>query len=251
MADAKITALNELAATPDGGDLLAIVDGGTETKKITVTNLTAGVGGGTPQLTISTVFESTARFTTTFIGGGIATVNATEMQVGTSATITSSSKVLLFVVAGGNYDSPFASNSQFSTLGNYIRIEGTDYHMYFGVGALTVEGTGSGITYTGSQYGFKRTRASSGAAETSATNADGATETATVFTLVNQRSLHAKKTGTTNIKFYNDRTLEATHTTNLPSAALGTVMQIAVSNLGVASNTNIGMGFYNYSQDAE
>jgi len=39
MADAKITALNELAATPDDSDILPIVDGGTETKKITVTNL--------------------------------------------------------------------------------------------------------------------------------------------------------------------------------------------------------------------
>jgi len=39
MANAKITALNELNATPDGADVLPIVDGGTETKKITVTNL--------------------------------------------------------------------------------------------------------------------------------------------------------------------------------------------------------------------
>jgi len=43
MADAKITALNELNATPDGADVLPIVDGGTETKKITVTNLLGSV----------------------------------------------------------------------------------------------------------------------------------------------------------------------------------------------------------------
>lgn len=48
MADQKITALTELAATPDGADLLAIVDdpsGTPATKKITVTNLLAAGGG--------------------------------------------------------------------------------------------------------------------------------------------------------------------------------------------------------------
>lgn len=41
MADAKISALTELAATPDGADELAIVDGGVTTKRISVTNLLA------------------------------------------------------------------------------------------------------------------------------------------------------------------------------------------------------------------
>ena len=41
MADSNITGLPELAATPDSSDILPIVDGGTETKKITVANLLA------------------------------------------------------------------------------------------------------------------------------------------------------------------------------------------------------------------
>ena len=45
MATKKITELTELDATPAGGDLLAIVDGGTTTKKITVTNLLASAAG--------------------------------------------------------------------------------------------------------------------------------------------------------------------------------------------------------------
>ena len=44
MADSNITGLPELAATPDSSDILPIVDGGTETKKITVANLLAGAG---------------------------------------------------------------------------------------------------------------------------------------------------------------------------------------------------------------
>ena len=47
MANKKITALTELT-TAASDDVLAIVDvsGTAETKKITVANLTAGVGGG-------------------------------------------------------------------------------------------------------------------------------------------------------------------------------------------------------------
>ena len=45
MATKKITELTELDATPASGDLLAIVDGGTTTKKITVTNLLASAAG--------------------------------------------------------------------------------------------------------------------------------------------------------------------------------------------------------------
>jgi len=50
MANSKITELTELSATPDGSDIIAIVDdpgGSPVTKKITVTNFLSGVGGGT------------------------------------------------------------------------------------------------------------------------------------------------------------------------------------------------------------
>lgn len=50
MADTKITGLTELSATPDGADVLAIIDdpaGTPVSKKITVTNLMAAGGGKT------------------------------------------------------------------------------------------------------------------------------------------------------------------------------------------------------------
>ena len=47
MATKKITELNALGGTPEGADILAIVDnpgGSAETKKITVTNLLGSLG---------------------------------------------------------------------------------------------------------------------------------------------------------------------------------------------------------------
>ena len=101
MADAKITELSELAATPDDADLLPIVDdvaGTPTTKKITVANLKAA-GGGATALTIAplpsyphdNVSDFTANSNTTGYTGAFVlpfeiTVNKISIDVISSAT---------------------------------------------------------------------------------------------------------------------------------------------------------------------
>lgn len=67
MVDTKISALTELAATPDGADLLAIIDdpaGTPVSKKITVTNLLAAGGGLTFARVVKTADETVSNSST-------------------------------------------------------------------------------------------------------------------------------------------------------------------------------------------
>ena len=82
----------------------------------------------------------------------------------------------------------------------------------------------SNNTYTSltdKQCGYKFIK-TSGSIVTSATNADGTTETATNVTpslanaMTSGNVLHVVSADGTNLKYYNEGTLLATHTTNLP-----------------------------------
>lgn len=89
MADLKITGLTELAATPAGTDILAIVDdvaGTPTTKKITVANLLAGATGATPALKLTYTGTPKTALVLPITMNSIATVPSTT--VGGQATYT-------------------------------------------------------------------------------------------------------------------------------------------------------------------
>ena len=79
--------------------------------------------------------------------------------------------------------------------------------------------------------------ATSSAEVFSATNADGTTETQTVINDFSDNLIGAVKDGTTNIKFYVDGVLKATHMTNLPTTFGAYMGGFAISNRGIATDT--------------
>ena len=98
MADQKITELDELNATPDNTDLVAIVDdvaGTPVTKKITIANLLAG-SSGTVENISSQCNGSTTIFTTTSNKGIIwLTLNGTMLIEGKEFTRDSATQITL------------------------------------------------------------------------------------------------------------------------------------------------------------
>ncbi len=201
--------------------------------------------GGTPTMAYYNSLSNSGETNQTLYGGGTATFNTTGLTLQTSATGTSGAKFIKYAT-NGQY-AVFASNSNFSVIGKQ-NTAGTGGEVIFGVGRVTV--TGSTITYTVNEYGFKVT---ANLATLSATNGNGTTETATAsgaVTLSNAIMYHAKKTGTTDIKFYTDRTLQVTHTTNLPTGN-SDFIGAGISNTTSAADSVWELCAYIYNQDAE
>jgi len=118
-------------------------------------------------------------------------------------------------------------------------ITGTDYTIWIGAGNITV--LAGGITLTIDQMGIKMTRASSGTQTTSATNADGTTETATAIDdggngLINFGLIHDDGT---DITFYQEGVLKATHTTNMPDETTLDNFMAGVTNLDTATRSTL------------
>ena len=130
---------------------------------------------------------------------------------------------------------------------------GTDCAGFVGMGEVTTTGLTLFLTNI-AQYGFKFVRAAS-VSTTSATNSDGnGGETVTNFTDWNTNSwqtLHAQKTGTTNIKFYLDKTLKATHTLLLPNSTSTSLATMALNNANVATNTAWNFFNFTFSYDVQ
>lgn len=210
-------------------------------------------GGSSPLITWASVFESiTARFTATLIGSGTMTAQTTGMTADTSATINSGASLSATNAYGFDKNAFGGIGSSYFSVGLDETTTGTDNYFYFGVGP--VELVTGGINYnTNHHYGFKEIRASS-SSTWSVTNCQGTTETATsVGSNFDQVILNAQKTSTTNIKFYRDQTLLATHTTNLPTSTTTgiAVPYIAISNAGVATRTARNFTSFNYSINAQ
>jgi len=115
---------------------------------------------------------------------------------------------------------------------------------FFGLGAVLEHATA--LVYTVHQMGFKWIYASS-TLTSSATNANGTSETATSFSLsdpaIRSQRFTAVKDGTTDIKFYDKSTLVATHTSNLPSGANDSDPTIVVTNKDTATQIALGVRY--------
>jgi len=210
-------------------------------------------GGGTPLITWSTVFDYIiSRYTATLISAGTMLAQTTGMTADTSATINSGASLSATNAYGFDKNAFGGIGSSYFSVGLDETTTGTDNYFYFGIGP--VELVAGGINYnTNHDYGFKERRIS-GSSTWSVTNAQGTTETATsVGSNFDQVILNAQKTSTTNIKFYRDQTLIATHTTNLPTSTANSIAvpYIAISNAATATRSARNFTSFNYSINAQ
>ncbi len=211
----------------------------------------AGGGAATPQLSIASNFESISRF------GGSGSAGTTRVAGGNGLAMdvpaTASSYANLAYYNNGNNQNFFTGNNNFSTMLSQKFGPTVVCHIYLGVGNPAIDGTG--ITFTDNHYGFKII--GNGTARTFyATNANGTTETATAFTPATlsyeDTLLTAIKTGTTNIKYYCNGVLVATHTTNIPTTATGgySPLNVGLSNASSANAAGFFVSFFTYNKDA-
>ena len=240
MANLKITELNALGATPDSSDVFAVVDdpgGSPETKKVTYANLIAGVGGGdmkiphTYSLDTAAIDSGGGHLGSYVDAGSIAQV-AGGISIQTSAA---SEKFAWIFSRQANtataefnvFDSDpeiFATLHLSTTSGNFT------CQFTFGCDILAFDASGAA---TAKHFGF-----CFDSGTLYASNADGATQTKTdisgSYDFTAPNLLKAVMDSGTNIKFYINGSLEATHTTNLPSGANATTKDIV---LGIENDT--------------
>lgn len=162
---------------------------------------------------ISTAWETSARFQQAVLQAGAVTFDATGVTVSSGGTQAGSAKVRF---TGQSTQLHRIDNS----LNPAVYIEasivaaGTDAQAYWGFQDLVMDGTS--ITFTGRHTGIKVIRVSS-SDTVSATNADGTTEQATEFTWavddIHGR-FYIKKTAV-NATYYLDGVLKVTETDNL------------------------------------
>lgn len=170
-------------------------------------------GGAVAGSWFSTDWSNTARTTQSGVSTDF-TFDANGLTMQTNAN-TDHGKLRLI---SGNDSPSWAIDLQW---GANVRVTSapTAGSAFWGMGNVTT--AASGITFTPRHIGFKVIYVAS-TATSSATNADGTTETATSFTntgVTNHQFYHAVRDGSTNIKYYLNQTLVATHTTNMPTGA--------------------------------
>lgn len=243
IASNTIVAGNIVAGTITATEIADTTITGAKISDSTITN--SKIDGVLPYRHLSTIFETSGRFTQTLDAGATATFDTGGLLLQANGTNVSGT-VKLGTGSGTHLD--YTSGSSFISFEAHIDTNGTDRHCFIGAGEPASSGSG-GITFTDKHYGFKLNRASSSSTN-SATNADGTTETATSFTLTETSNTHftAHKNGTTNIRYYTGTTLQATHTTNLPSSDTNSPLYVAISTVGVNNNTIVRVLSYAYEQ---
>lgn len=206
-------------------------------------SLEAAAGGSTPQyFIISSAFETVGRFTNNGSAGtGSTTFGANGAVVSSGATSGSFVQYSLTGIGSGNRK-PLSSTDEilWSTviIPNSLPTTGSSF---IGMSrGMTVNGTGH--TYNSvNQFGFKIV--TSGSTSTlSATCSNGSSETATSFGTISAFEhyyLHIHWTPT-EIKYYVNGSLIATHTTNLPSTTAEIdYLHFSVSNNSTATTNQV------------
>lgn len=219
----------------------------TATSATAATWQAASGGASTPLLKVSTSFESLAtRFDIS--GGGTATSMTNGLSILTLSSA-GSYKQLLITASNVSYNN-YTKSPSFMALVSVTNAPTTG-DCYFGTGYVDVDGTGH--TMTRVHHGFKIVYSGS-VGTLYATNANGTTETATDVTagvtLTNNNVYYSVQNGTTDVKYYINGTLVATHTTNLPATAplIGTLMQWSVSNKSTATTMGLTVVSTEYTQ---
>lgn len=166
----------------------------------------------------------------------------------TGITATSFAKVTALIYAGLGA-SLFTGNPSFDTIWT-IGGTPTTGSAFCGVGDMAV--TGTAITFTDNHFGFKLVFAA-GVGTLYATNGDGSAETATSIQTLGVNTpvfLYAKQLDSTNIKYYVNGALVATHTTHLPTGSPTSFFLLAVSNNATANSFQTASTHMSYEKDA-
>lgn len=208
------------------------------------TNWTSATPSGitSSTLIISSLFETSARFSSALNGTGTTTFGNSGTGVKTGATGTSSAR-LVYGIVGNNFATLYASSKSFSIMVDAIDVVSNGSgSAYFGIAFVTVDGTGH--TFTGKHIGFKMTKVSSVTVNLFATQADGTTENASssLTTIANGDTLELilVVNGTSSVDYYwrkNGGALSsATNlTSNFPTGAQGgSLLQFSTSNNSTA-----------------
>lgn len=187
-------------------------------------------------VTISTAFETAARFTTALTGSGAGSFNASGRSLSTGGGVAGSSNLTMDVDPNVYLGSPqFGARITYSDPGG-----GSGYTTFVGIGNLTV--ATAGITFTERHIGFKTVGLS-----LFATQADGTTENVssalTTLTSGDTLELFFKINSTTSVDYYwskNGGALSAATnlTTNLPTTTT-TTLQVATSSNNSANGLSL------------
>lgn len=228
--DAEVTAGTATGAT---GAKLFI----TPAKNLTY--LASRLGTGVPPLTVShnTIFETSGRFTSIVNTGtnSFTTDGLTMDTTSTSGRAAGITWTLFYNSVGDVF-----SGSPVCTGSLSLTAIGTTGSMYYGLGAVTKDGTGH--TYTTDHCGFK-VLVTGSVASLYATQADGSTETAssalTTIAVNDQIDVMLKINGTSSIDYYWRKNgaawSSATNlTANIPNTA-SNLIQISNSNNSTAT----------------
>lgn len=200
-----------------------------------------------PVFSWSTFFENTSRFITGTANGGSISASNTGLSLVTGATGGGYSR--LAADATNELFNLFSGSSSFTIIISPVTL-GTDLTFFCGVGYAAV--AAGGITYGYDNYGFEISKVS-GTQTFSSLTAHGGTVTRTTLTNLSTShdyTLTAVKEGKTDVKFYVNGALVATHTTNLPVSNLGgyTLGYLAITNNNVAVTSTIDATLMSVSQ---
>ncbi len=225
-----------LASTVTAGDDVRFWAGNTYANRaiapfrVTESGVVTSTGSSVITSRLSTNFEASGRFTTpVLIGAGAVSFGTSGLSISPGATGTSSASETWFV-----NQQVFKGSPTFSILveANVIQNAGTG-SSYFGLGAVTVNG--SGHTYTTNHAGFKFLKSSG--IVLYATQGDGMTEATAILqaNIVNSDDIDLilRFNGTSSVTYYwrvnGGAILSSTISTNVPTA-ISNIIQFSTSN---------------------
>lgn len=203
---------------------------------------------------VSTSLETSARFSD-ISNGGTNTFGAAGLSMDTTSTTTRNAGITWSILNGsGNTNGDiFANNPQFSA-NLCVTVIGTTGSSFFGIGALTVAGTGH--TYTAKHAGFKII-ISGGVATLYATQADGTTENVssalTTLAVGDSLNLVVKVISGSSVNYYWSKnggawSAPTNLTSNMPTSLNTEKCQFSLSNNSTASSSVIQVSGASYSR---
>lgn len=213
---------------------------------------TGPAGASTPRRFTSLNFESTTRYTlsvngtsssNTFGTNGLSQSKGTDATGGAAMRYSGNSAISL---------APFDKNPEIYFSGKSSAASaGNTWEWYMVYGGI---GTASTLSPTTKHMGFL-CKNNNGTQQIYATHSDGTTQTTTLLSssnfTANGMVFFAKMTSGTDIKFYVNGTLEATHTTNLPTGGFANQFEAMSIIKASAGTTNNSVELYSigYSSD--
>ena len=228
-------------------DDFAYVDNGTNNTQIN----SAGGGGGTAQQQQVYPLEDIAHFTTSVTGSGAVTQASSLYGISLDTGATDGSKVELIgpMVASQTLQQDYWSqNFQFKFISQLTNSTADAHVSSILYGTATDPDSSGGITAEHCGFILDTT-------VLDASNSQGTTQTTTDIssgvTMTNLNAYYAVADSGTDIKYYVNGTLKATHTTNLPTGTTNLGLQLYLKNdAGITTSRNQRTGVITLAWDA-